>query len=46
MIHLKIGNLKMKDFHDFISKNWKNIQLMSLEHKLVNVFLDRTEGVK
>ncbi|MCU0444791.1 MAG: DUF5615 family PIN-like protein [Microscillaceae bacterium] len=45
VIHIRFGNLKMKPFFDHISKYWLDIELLSSHHKLVNVFLDRIEGI-
>lgn len=45
VIHLKIGNLKLKSLFNFLSENWNTILLTSEENKLVNVYLDRIESV-
>jgi len=45
VVHLKIGNMKMNDFHTFISKVWEDIVEMNKHHKLINVFEDRIEGI-
>lgn len=45
VIHIRFGNLKMKDFHQVISENWEAVCQLSAECKLVNVFLDRIEGI-
>lgn len=41
VIHLKIGNMKMKEFHGFVSEHWKEIKKASQNHKLVNVYKNR-----
>lgn len=46
VIHLKFGNMKMKIFHDFLSKNWNEIEHVSDSHKLTNVYIDRIEGIE
>ena len=46
VIHIKIGNIKLKEFHNFISKNWLEIINLSIDYKLVNVYIDRIEGVE
>lgn len=46
VIHIKIGNMKLKDFEAAIEKNWKTVEKISETHKLVNVFSDRIEAVK
>ena len=45
VIHIKIGNMKLKLFHDFISKHWGNIAVLSESYKLVNVYQERLEGI-
>ncbi len=45
IIHIKFGNMKMGDFHDFIIRNWEEILKMSSANKLVNVYKDKIEGV-
>lgn len=46
IIHLKIGNMKLKDFASFINNFWSDIEKVSRTHKLVNVFDDRIEAVE
>lgn len=46
VIHLRIGNLRMNDFHRFIAKNWTDICQLSDTQKLVFVFRDRIEGIE
>jgi predicted nuclease of predicted toxin-antitoxin system len=46
VIHLKFGNLKMKDFHGIISKMCGAIEKTIEESNLVNVYLDRIESIK
>ncbi len=45
IIHLKVGNMKIRDFHRFITKHWKQVLEMSATHKLVIVFVDKIEGI-
>ncbi len=45
VIHMRIGNMRLSELHDFVNKNWSSIIEMSIEHKLVNVFHDRIEGI-
>lgn len=35
--------MKLRDFAEFIDKNWKVIRAASDDHKLVNVYRDRIE---
>ena len=46
VIHIRFGNMKMNPFFDAISKVWNDVVEMNHEHKLVNVFLDRIEGIQ
>ncbi len=45
VIHLKIGNMKMTQFHQFIVSNWDEICRVSDKFKMIKVFRDRIEGV-
>ena len=46
VIHIKIGNVSMKEFHRLINSCWKDVVKMSESHKLVNVYKDKIEGIK
>lgn len=43
VIHLRIGNVKMRDMHEFLQRNWLSITTLSQSHRLVVVYLDRVE---
>ena len=45
VIHIKAGNMKMREFHAFIEKVWEQTLSMSSTCKLVNVYADRIEGI-
>ena len=45
VVHFKTGNMKMKLFHAFINNIWEEVLEMNTDHKLVNVFNDRMEGI-
>ncbi len=45
IIHLRVGNMKLRDFHIFVSAHWDEIIEMSRTYKLVYVFKNRMEGV-
>jgi len=45
VIHIKYGNMKMKRFHQQLSKAWNDICSLSNEFKLVNVYKDHIEGI-
>jgi len=46
IIHIKIGNMKLKDFASVIEKIWETAKKISETHKLVNVFIDRIEAIE
>lgn len=46
VIHLKFGNLKMRDFYEIISNIWADIEKSIEDSSLINVYLDRIESIK
>lgn len=46
IIHIKIGNMKLKDFNSTVERLWAKAEKASETHKLVNVFTDRIEAIK
>ncbi len=46
VIHIRFGNIKMKEFFALLTAIWEDIKEMSSENKLVSVFKDRIEGIK
>jgi predicted nuclease of predicted toxin-antitoxin system len=45
VIHIRVGNMKMRDFHVLMNAIWPQVLEMSERNKLVNVFADRIEGI-
>ena len=45
VIHIKTGNLKLKDFYNIFSHNWSLILNTSEHNKLVTVYPDRIESI-
>ena len=45
VIHIRLGNMKMKAFHKAVDKIWDNVLAMSHEYKLVRVYTDKIEGI-
>ena len=45
VIHIKLGNMKMRDFHQAVSKIWPEVCGISQDYKLVRVYRDRIEGI-
>ena len=46
VIHIKIGNVSLKELYRICAFFWQDIMKMNHECKLVNVFSDRIEGIK
>jgi len=45
VIHIRLGNMKIKDFHKAIDNIWHNVLAMSSKYKLVRVHKDKIEGI-
>ncbi len=45
VVRLRIGNMRQRAFHAFLEQVWPAIETLLEHHKLVNVYLDRLEGV-
>lgn len=45
VIHIKLGNMRMRDFHQTLFRRWEAICELSRHNKLVQVFEDRIEAV-
>ncbi len=46
VIHIRIGNISMRDFFTLMTAVWSDVCELSDSHKLVNVFRDRIEGIE
>ncbi len=46
VIHIKVGNMKLRELEKFILKVWRDVEELCASHKLVNVFFDRIEVIK
>lgn len=46
IIHVRFGNLKMRDFHEKISKYWPDIELLLNKNSIINIYSDRIEAIK
>lgn len=46
VIHIRFGNIKMREFHTVLTAIWDDIIDLSETHKLVNVFRDRIEAIE
>ncbi|MFY0483364.1 DUF5615 family PIN-like protein [Flavobacterium sp. PLA-1-15] len=45
VIHIRFGNLKMKDFFDLTTKIWSHVLELNQKNKLVSVYMDRIEAI-
>ena len=45
VIHIKLGNMKMKAFHALISSIWEEVCELSKHCKLVRLFEKRVDGI-
>jgi predicted nuclease of predicted toxin-antitoxin system len=45
VVHLRFGNLKLREFHALLARVWPKVEALLKTHKLVNVYADRAEGV-
>jgi len=45
VIHIKVGNMKIKDLHQFLNRIWPEVSKTSNDYKLVRVFLNEIEGI-
>ena len=45
VVHVKIGNIKLRNFHDKISSVWWQVEELVNSYKLVSIFPDRIECV-
>lgn len=45
VVHLRFGNLRRKDFHELLKRVWPQIESLLKDHKLINVYADRLEGI-
>jgi predicted nuclease of predicted toxin-antitoxin system len=46
VIHIRFGNMKIKEFRERLISVWKDACEISETHKLVNVFIDRIEAIQ
>lgn len=46
VIHVRLGNMDMRSFHEAIARCWDEVLNMNTTHKLVIVHADRIEGVR
>lgn len=45
VIHIKIGNMKIREFHQLITRVWGDVCAMSEDYKLIRVYSNKIEGI-
>lgn len=45
VVHVRLGNLRRSEFHIRLARAWPQVEALLKTHKLVNVYLDRVEGI-
>ena len=45
VIHLKIGNMKLNQLYEFLTKHWNEILELSEKSKLVNVYENKLYSI-
>jgi predicted nuclease of predicted toxin-antitoxin system len=45
VIHIRYGNVRIQELHRLLNSMWIQIENEILEHKLVNVYIDRIESI-
>jgi len=46
VVHLRIGNMRKREFHTFLARVWPSIEELIVRYRLVNVYSDRFELVE
>jgi predicted nuclease of predicted toxin-antitoxin system len=46
IVHLRVGNMRRRDFAEWLERVWPRIEFTVSTHKLVNTYLDRIEAMK
>jgi predicted nuclease of predicted toxin-antitoxin system len=46
VVHLKVGNMRLKVFFTWIDKNWSQIETLIAKHQLVIAYPDKLEIVR
>ena len=46
VVHIKFGNLKLNDFISVIENCWNEVELLLINHTLINIYSDTIEAIK
>ena len=45
VVHVRLGNMRMRDFHAILSQHWPWVRENVLRFRLIRIYADRIEGV-
>jgi predicted nuclease of predicted toxin-antitoxin system len=45
VVHVRLGNMRMRAFHESVSRVWAEVCELSLRCRVVQIFPDRIEGI-
>ena len=45
VIHIRFGNIRIQKLHELLNSMWSDIEKEIVDHKLINVFIDRIESI-
>jgi predicted nuclease of predicted toxin-antitoxin system len=45
VVHLRFGNLRRDEYHALLARRWPRTESLLKTNKLVNVYIDRLEGI-
>lgn len=45
VVHLRIGNLRRKAFHEFLERVWPRLEALLTSNKLINVYYECIEAI-
>ena len=46
VVHIRFGNMRMRDFHTLVSTLWPRIVTLSMTNRLVGVYENRIEAIE
>ena len=46
VVHLRFGNMRLREFHAFLAKAWPMIEALLPANKLAHVHVDRLEAIR
>ena len=46
VIHIRLGNLRMREFYSALNSVWDEVLELNRDHKLVTIFQNRIEAIE